>query len=106
MEFFTNEIQDKWPCSAPAIKLNMTDIHTEEVSYSADGVEMKAYLAWDSTKGGPRPRVLVVQKWWGCNEYAKRRAHMLAGAGYTGLALDFHWLIIPSRMKFPGHISF
>ena len=66
----------------------MTDIHTEDVAYSADGVEMKAYMAWDSEQGGPRPGVLVVHEWWGCNEYAKRRARMLAEAGYTGMALD------------------
>lgn len=68
----------------------MTDIHTEEVVYSADGVAMTAYMAWDSTKGGPRPGVLVVHEWWGCNEYAKRRARMLAEAGYTGMALDLY----------------
>jgi len=68
----------------------MTDIHTEELSYSADGVEMKAYVAWDSTKGGSRPGVLVVHEWWGCNDYAKRRARMLAEAGYTGMALDLY----------------
>jgi len=68
----------------------MTDIHTEELSYSADGVEMKAYVAWDSSKGGSRPGVLVVHEWWGCNDYAKRRARMLAEAGYTGMALDLY----------------
>jgi len=68
----------------------MTDIHTEEISYTADGVEMKGYIAWDSTKGGPRPGVLVVHEWWGCNEYAQRRARMLAEAGYTGMAVDLY----------------
>jgi dienelactone hydrolase len=70
--------------------LNVTDIHTEELIYSADGIEMKGYLAWDSTKGGPRPGILVVHEWWGCNEYAKRRARMLAEVGYTGMALDLY----------------
>lgn len=68
----------------------MTDIHTKEISYTADGVEMKGYIAWDSDKGGPRPGVLVVHEWWGCNEYAQRRARMLAEAGYTGLAVDLY----------------
>lgn len=68
----------------------MTDIHTEAVSYTADGVEMKGYMAWDSSKGGPRPGVLVAHEWWGCNEYAQRRARMLAEAGYTGMALDLY----------------
>lgn len=68
----------------------MTDIHTEEITYMADGVEMKGYVAWDSNKGGPRPGVLVVHEWWGRNEYPQRRARMLAEAGYTGLALDLY----------------
>jgi len=72
------------------MELNMTDIHTEEVSYSADGVEMKAHIVWDSSKAGQRPGVLVVHEWWGCNDYAKRRAHMLAEAGYTGMAIDLY----------------
>jgi dienelactone hydrolase len=72
------------------VKLNMTDIHTEEITYLADGIEMKGYIAWDSTNGGPRPGVLVVHEWWGCNEYVQRRARMLAEAGYTGFALDLY----------------
>lgn len=68
----------------------MADIHTEEVTYAGDGIEMKGYIAWDSSKGGPRPGILVVHEWWGCNEYAHRRARMLAEAGYTGMALDLY----------------
>ncbi len=68
----------------------MTDIHTEEVSYTADGVEMKAYIAWNTEKSGAAPGVLVVHEWWGCNDYAKRRARMLAEAGYIGMALDLY----------------
>lgn len=68
----------------------MSDIHTEVVTYSGDGIEMKGYMAWDSSQGGPRPGVLVVHEWWGCNEYAQRRARMLAEAGYTAMAIDLY----------------
>jgi len=68
----------------------MADIHTEEITYAGDGVEMKGYVAWDPGQASPRPGVLVVHEWWGCNEYAQRRARMLAEAGYTGLALDLY----------------
>jgi len=68
----------------------MSDIQTETVSYSIDGIEMKGYMAWDASKGGRRPGVLVVHEWWGCNEYAQRRARMLAEAGYTGMAIDLY----------------
>lgn len=68
----------------------MSDIQTESVSYSIDGIEMKGYMAWDASKAGSRPGVLVVHEWWGCNEYAQRRARMLAEAGYTGMAIDLY----------------
>lgn len=68
----------------------MPDIHSEQVTYSADGIEMQGYMAWDSNKGGPRPAVLVVHEWWGCNEYVQRRARMLAEAGYTAMAVDLY----------------
>jgi dienelactone hydrolase len=68
----------------------MSDIHTEEINYSADGIDMQGYIAWNSEQDGPRPGVLVAHEWWGCNDYAKRRARMLARAGYTGLAIDLY----------------
>ena len=68
----------------------MSDIHTEVVTYSGDGIEMKGYMAWDSSQDGPRPGVLVVHEWWGCNDYSQRRARMLAEAGYTGMAIDLY----------------
>lgn len=68
----------------------MGKIESQEVSYSADGVEMKGYVAWDGERVGPRPGVLVVHEWWGANDYARRRADMLAELGYTGMALDLY----------------
>lgn len=68
----------------------MANIQTQELSYSADGIGMKGYVAWDSELDGPRPGVLVVHEWWGRNAYAQRRANMLAELGYTGMALDLY----------------
>lgn len=63
-------------------------IKGEEVTYSANGVTLKGYIAYDSSKPGKRPGILVVHEWWGHNEYARKRARMLAELGYTALALD------------------
>jgi dienelactone hydrolase len=68
----------------------MTDIQSEEVLYSAAGVDMKGYIAWDDDIVGERPGVLVVHEWWGSNPYSRRRADMLAELGYTGMALDMY----------------
>ncbi len=60
------------------------------VEYSAAGVTLKGYLAYDENDKGKRPGVLVVHEWWGHNEYARKRAMMLAELGYTALAVDMY----------------
>jgi len=62
----------------------------KEVDYRANGVTMKGYLAYDDAKKGKRPGVLVVHEWWGHNDYARKRARMLAELGYTALAVDMY----------------
>lgn len=60
----------------------------ETVEYKADGTVLKGYIAYDDSVKGKRPGVLIVPEWWGLNDYAKRRADMIAGLGYTALAVD------------------
>jgi len=62
----------------------------EEVNYSGDGITMKGYIAYDNAIKGKRPGVLVVHEWWGHNAYARKRARMLAGLGYTAMAVDMY----------------
>lgn len=62
----------------------------QEVDYSADGTTLKGYLAYDDSIKGKRPGVLVVHEWWGHNNYARKRADMLAKLGYTAFALDMY----------------
>ena len=63
---------------------------TKEVNYSADGLNLKGYLAYDDAQTSKRPGVLVVHEWWGQNEYIRKRARMLAELGYVALALDMY----------------
>jgi dienelactone hydrolase len=62
----------------------------KNVEYSAQGVVMKGYLAYDENIKANRPGVLVVHEWWGLNDYARRRTRMLAELGYTALAVDMY----------------
>ncbi len=62
----------------------------KQVEYKADDVTMKGYLVYDDSMKGKRPGVLVVHEWWGLNQYARRRARMLAELGYTALAVDMY----------------
>ena len=70
--------------------LSYATVQGKEVSYSADGVTLKGYLAYDDAVEGKRPGVLVVHEWWGHNDYARKRARMLAELGYTALAVDMY----------------
>ena len=67
-----------------------TNIQGKTVEYVAQGVKMQGYLAYDVSLQGRRPGVVVVHEWWGLNDYARKRARMLAELGYTALALDMY----------------
>jgi len=60
------------------------------VEYTANGVTLKGFLAYNETIKGKQPGVLVVHEWWGLNDYARKRAQMLAQLGYTALAVDMY----------------
>ena len=65
-------------------------VQSKEVTYEANGTTLKGYIAWDDAVQGKHPGVLVVHEWWGLNDYARKRAHMLAELGYTAMALDMY----------------
>jgi dienelactone hydrolase len=62
----------------------------EPVIYKAGDFSMQGYLAYNDDIAEKRPGILVVHEWWGHNEYARERARMLAGLGYTALAVDMY----------------
>ena len=68
----------------------MTDIKTEDVTYTAGGAMCRGHLAYDGSADGPRPGVLVVHEWWGLDDYIRGRARMLAELGYAALAVDMY----------------
>lgn len=65
-------------------------IQAREITYNTNGTALKGYIAYDDAIKGKRPGILVVHEWWGHNEYARKRARMLAERGYTALALDMY----------------
>jgi dienelactone hydrolase len=66
------------------------EVRTEAVEYRSGETVMNGYLAYDDAVQGKRPGVLVVHEWWGHNDYARKRARMLAELGYTALAVDMY----------------
>lgn len=73
-----------------AVSLAQAKVVGEEITYTDNGITLKGYLAYDQHIQGKRPGVLVVHEWWGHNDYARKRALMLAGMGYTALAVDMY----------------
>lgn len=65
-------------------------IEGKTVEYRAGDTLLKGYLATDTALKGKRPGVLVVHEWWGLNDYARKRARMLAELGYVALAVDMY----------------
>lgn len=65
-------------------------VQGSEVTYSDGSQQLKGYIAYDDAVTGKRPGVLVVHEWWGHNEYARKRADMLAELGYVALAVDMY----------------
>jgi dienelactone hydrolase len=62
----------------------------KEVTYTADTLTMKGYIAYDDSISGKRPGILIVHEWWGNNDYSRKRADMLAGLGYVAFAVDMY----------------
>lgn len=65
-------------------------VKSQAVQYKHGDVILEGYLAYDDSQSGKRPGVLVVHEWLGLNDYAKKRADMLASMGYVAFALDMY----------------
>ena len=62
----------------------------KDVTYKAGDLTMKGFMAYDDAVKDKRAGVLVVPEWWGANDYARKRARMLAEAGYVALVVDMY----------------
>jgi dienelactone hydrolase len=64
-------------------------VTTHEVTYTSDGITMRAHLARPEG-AGPWPTVLIGHDGIGLESYQRRRADLLAERGYLTLAMDYH----------------
>ena len=61
----------------------------EAVVYKSGMAQVGGYLATPTGKG-PFPAVIVIQEWWGLNDWVKQQADKLATQGYVALAPDLY----------------
>lgn len=66
------------------------DVRGYSVEYTVGETKLQGYIAYDTAIKTKRPGIIVVHEWWGHNEYARKRARMLAQLGYTAFALDMY----------------
>jgi dienelactone hydrolase len=64
-------------------------MHTEVLSYEADGLLMQSHLYFEDG-ASRRPGILVFPEAFGLSQHAKNQAERLAGLGYVSLACDLH----------------
>ncbi len=65
-------------------------MHTSNYIYYQSEQELHGHLAYDEAENAPRPAILVAPDWSGRNEFACKKAEMLAQMGYIGFALDVY----------------
>lgn len=63
---------------------------TKDIVYKDGDTELTGYLVYDDAITTPVPGVLVIQEWWGLNDYIKGRAQQLAKLGYVAFAPDMY----------------
>jgi dienelactone hydrolase len=72
------------------IPLSYAALKTQTVEYKQGDTVLEGYVAYDDALEGKLPGVLVVHEWKGLDEYAKKRANMLAELGYVAFAADIY----------------
>lgn len=66
-------------------------VQSKTITYYDDyNTRLTGHLFWDDTFKGKRPGIMVVHEWWGLNDYAIKRAKMLAELGYISFAADMY----------------
>lgn len=65
-------------------------IEGEAHGYTVGDTEFEGYVARNTALEEPLGTVLIVHDWDGLTDYEKRRADMLAAAGYTAFAIDVY----------------
>jgi dienelactone hydrolase len=68
----------------------MANITEVPVTYKDGGAALKGYVAYDESRQGKRPGVVVLHEWWGITQHARDEARFFAGLGYTALVADLY----------------
>src|SRR4051794_32102662 len=73
----------------PAQAAEEAKVTGTEVTFTSGKEEIKGFLVVPEGKG-PFPAIVVIQEWWGLNDWIKDNARRLAAQGYVCLAPDLY----------------
>lgn len=74
-----------------ALVVLATSLHAGPmVMFKSAAGEGSGYLAVPSKDTGKHPAVIVIQEWWGVNDWVKDQAKRFADQGYVALAVDLY----------------
>jgi carboxymethylenebutenolidase len=65
-------------------------IRGKRLTFSSMSGDASGYLALPDSKRGQHPAVIVIQEWWGLNEWIIQETDRLAKNGYVALAVDLY----------------
>lgn len=65
-------------------------IKEELIEYEHNGTVLEGFLAYDDSKQGARPGIMISHAWAGRGEFECNKARKLAELGYAGFALDLY----------------
>jgi carboxymethylenebutenolidase len=60
------------------------------VEFPSGSEKVSGYLATPAASSGRKPAIVVIQEWWGLNDWVKHKADELAKQGYVALAPDLY----------------
>jgi carboxymethylenebutenolidase len=70
----------------------------ETVSYKSGEETVSGFLVTPSGPG-PHPALIVIQEWWGLNDWVKDQARALGKEGYVALAVDLYRGKVASKQE-------
>ncbi len=79
------------------------EVKTRMITIKSGDEEIKAFLAEPAGKG-PHPGLIVIQEWWGLNDWIKENAKRLAEKGYVALAPDLYRGKVTDNPKVAGQL--
>src|ERR1700704_1340936 len=71
-------------------KLDLSITRGKFVSFPSTSGTARGYLALPNDKNAKHPAIIVIQEYWGVNEWIMQQADRFAKQGYVALAVDLY----------------